>query len=100
LFALILAHFVAGGAAPWLARRWGRRTFLVLAALPAAAFVYALTQTGTVVDGGVTTSVIPWVPTLDLDLAFAMGSLQWVLALVVSGVGPGERGAGGLDPKR
>jgi nucleotide-binding universal stress UspA family protein len=31
--------------------------------------------------------VVGWVPTLHLELAFAMGSLQWVMTLVVTGVG-------------
>ena len=87
MLALILAHFAVGAFAPLFARRWGRDTFLVLAALPLVAFGYALAQTRATADGEVVTSVVSWVPELGLDLAFAMGSLQWVLALIVAGVG-------------
>jgi multicomponent Na+:H+ antiporter subunit A len=87
MLALVLAHFVAAAVAPVLLRRFGRRAFLVLALVPAAAFGWAAAQTGPMADGAVRTQVVSWVPTLQLDLAFAMGSLQWVMMLLVTGVG-------------
>jgi multicomponent Na+:H+ antiporter subunit A len=87
LLALVLAHFVAAALAPLLVRALGRRAFLVLALVPASACGWAFVRTGGVADGGVYTEVTSWVPALDLDLAFAMGSLQWVMVAVVAGVG-------------
>jgi multicomponent Na+:H+ antiporter subunit A len=87
LLAVVLAHFVAGAAAPALLRALGRRAFLVLALVPLAAFGWALTKSGDIADGAVHTEVLSWVPVLNLDVAFAMGTLQWVMALLVTGVG-------------
>jgi multicomponent Na+:H+ antiporter subunit A len=84
---LLIGHFLAAAAAPALVRVLGRRAFLFLALVPAASFAWALTWTGRVADGRVATEVTAWVPALDLHLAFAMGSLQWTMTLVVTGVG-------------
>jgi multicomponent Na+:H+ antiporter subunit A len=87
MFLLVLVHFGAAVLAPLLVRALGRRAFLVLALVPAAALVWALTWTSRVADGEVSSEVIAWVPSLKLDLAFAMGSLQWVMVLLVTGIG-------------
>ncbi|HEX6148480.1 Na+/H+ antiporter subunit A [Nocardioides sp.] len=87
MLALVLAHFLAAACAPALVRILGPRAFLLLALVPAAAAGWALTWTSRMADGVVTTEVVDWVPALDLDLAFAMGSLQWVMVLVVAGIG-------------
>ncbi|MFG1812226.1 Na+/H+ antiporter subunit A [Kribbella sp. NPDC049174] len=84
---LVLAHFLAAAVAPTIVGVLGRRAFLALALVPASAFVWALTWTGPIADGAVRTEVISWVPTLNLDLAFALGPLQWVMMLVVTGIG-------------
>ncbi len=87
MLALVAAHFLAGALAPALVRALGRRAFLLLAAVPLLAFVWALTKTRQVAEGSTVLHVLPWVPTLDLELAFAMGTLQWVMTLVVTGIG-------------
>ena len=87
MLALVLAHFVAGALAPALVRALGRRAFLVLASVPLAAFGWALTQTNRVADGDVPTEVVDWVPALNLELALSLTTLQWVLMLLVTGVG-------------
>jgi multicomponent Na+:H+ antiporter subunit A len=87
VLALVLAHFLAAVAAPPLVRVLGRRALLVLALVPAVAAGWAVAQASAVADGEVLTQVVRWVPSLDLDLAFAMGSLQWVMVLVVAGIG-------------
>jgi multicomponent Na+:H+ antiporter subunit A len=87
VLALVLAHAVAGVAAPGLVRALGRRAFPVIALVPLAAFVVIVTGTGAVADGGTVTQAVTWVPTVNLRLSFAMGTLQWVLALIVTGVG-------------
>jgi multicomponent Na+:H+ antiporter subunit A len=87
MLALVVGHFLAAAVAPTLVRRLGRRAFLLLALVPAASFLWALTWTDRVAGGATAVDVTAWVPALDLDLAFAMGSLQWVMTLVVTGVG-------------
>ncbi|HWM74585.1 MAG TPA: Na+/H+ antiporter subunit A [Nocardioides sp.] len=87
MLVLVLAHVVGAAVAPVSVRMLGRRAFLLLALVPAAAFVWALSRSAQVADGAVRTEVITWVPALGLDLAFAMGSLQWAMTLVVSGIG-------------
>lgn len=87
MLALVIAHAVAATAAPALLRALGRRAFLVLALLPAGTAAWALAHTATVVDGERVTETVTWVPALGLDLAVSMGALQWLLVLVVGGVG-------------
>ena len=87
MLALVVAHFLAAAVAPVLVRRLGPRAFLVLALVPAVATGWALLHADEVVGGGTLTQVVPWAPGLDLELAFAMGSLQWLMVLVVAGVG-------------
>jgi multicomponent Na+:H+ antiporter subunit A len=87
LLALVIAHFAMAALAPALVDRLGRRAFLVLALAPAAAVAWALTWSDQVAGAETRTEVIGWVPSLDLDLAFEMGALQWVMVLLVAGVG-------------
>lgn len=87
MLALVLAHVVAMAGAPVLVRSWGRRAFPVLALVPLAAFVWTASRTGAVADGRTPTEEVGWVPTLHLQLSFTMSTLQWLLALVVSGIG-------------
>jgi multicomponent Na+:H+ antiporter subunit A len=87
VLALVVAHFAAGVAAPALVRALGRRACAVIALVPLTALARTVAPTGRVADGGVVIQTVSWVPTLDLDLSFAMGTLQWTLAIVVTGVG-------------
>jgi multicomponent Na+:H+ antiporter subunit A len=87
VLALVLAHLVGAAAAPALVRVLGRRAFLLLALVPAAALGWALSWAGPVAGGAVRTETFSWVPALHLHLAFAVGPLQWVLMVVVTGVG-------------
>ncbi|WP_267130038.1 Na+/H+ antiporter subunit A [Cumulibacter manganitolerans] len=80
-------HLVAGVLAPALSRWLGRRAFLALALAPASGFGWVVAQTGAVRAGEAVTERVRWIPSLDIELALRMGSLQWVLALLVTGVG-------------
>jgi multicomponent Na+:H+ antiporter subunit A len=84
---LLLLHLAAGLAAPVLARVLGRNVFLVLAAVPAAGFVWAMTRLPTVVGGGEVRESVPWVPTLDLALVLRLDALALTFAALVTGVG-------------
>lgn len=87
MITLIAAHFVAAGMAPWLVRLLRGRAFLVLALVPLATFGWALSHTGGVRGGRAPVEVVSWVPSLGVDLAFRMGALQWLMVLIVTGIG-------------
>ncbi|UNX54675.1 Na+/H+ antiporter subunit A [Georgenia sp. TF02-10] len=84
---LLMIHVAAALVAPVVVGRFGRRAFLVLAAVPGSAAVWAAAQTGRVLAGDHPTVVVPWVPALNLDLAFRLDTLAWVMTLVVGGIG-------------
>ncbi len=94
MITVLAVHFAVAAVAPLLFRRFGRNSFFALAAVPAASFIWLLLQhdavySGTVYSGsdGAITEVVPWIPGLQLDLAFRMDALAWVMSLLVLGVG-------------
>lgn len=87
LLALISAHLVIGLAAPVLARRLGHRAFWLAALLPAAAFGWLLTRAPVILAGGHIAEQVEWIPALGVGLDFRLGLVQWVLALIVTGIG-------------
>src|SRR5206468_11676169 len=84
---LLLVHLGVALAAPWLLRALRGRAFYVLALVPAATCVWTALQGPVVLAGGVVSERFAWIPALGIDVSFRMGVLQWVLMLVVSGVG-------------
>ncbi|SDT12629.1 multisubunit sodium/proton antiporter, MrpA subunit /multisubunit sodium/proton antiporter, MrpB subunit [Friedmanniella luteola] len=84
---LIAVHFGVGLLAPLLLRRLRGRAFFLLALAPLAAFVWTLAQGPAVLAGEVLTEGFRWIPALGVDVSFRVGLLQWVLVLVVSGIG-------------
>jgi multicomponent Na+:H+ antiporter subunit A len=85
--ALLLLHGLAAVLAPVLVRWWGRRTFLLLALVPAASFGWLLAQLAEVTGGGEARETIPWIPTLHLEIALRLDALALTFALLVTGVG-------------
>jgi multicomponent Na+:H+ antiporter subunit A len=84
---LIAVHFAVACIAPLLVRVLRARAFFVLAAVPAVAFGWLVAQAPIIVPGDALTQTSAWIPTLGVDLAYRIGTLQWVLALLVTGVG-------------
>ncbi|RYV50971.1 Na+/H+ antiporter subunit A [Pengzhenrongella frigida] len=84
---LIVAHFAMALAAPVLVSWWGRRAYLVLAAAPASAMVWALAHTGAVMRGDGPVELVEWVPGLQLSLAFRLDTLSWLMVVLVGGIG-------------
>jgi len=84
---LVVLHAVAAACAAPAVGRWGRSAFLGLALAPAAAFGWALAQTGPVLDGHQPTQVISWMPTLGVYLAFRLDALSLILLYLASGIG-------------
>ena len=87
MLVLIAALLAAAVMSPWLLLRAGKRAFLALALVPLAGTAWVAAQGAAVHDGEILVEVHPWVGSIGLDLAFAMGALQWVMALIVAGVG-------------
>ncbi|HET8600209.1 MAG TPA: Na+/H+ antiporter subunit A [Segeticoccus sp.] len=87
MLALLGVHLLAAVVAPLLVRLWGRKAFLLLAAPPAAAAAWALSQTGAVLGGHLPSTSVPWVPSIGMGLSFRLDTLAWLLTLVVGGVG-------------
>lgn len=86
LFAVV-ALFVLAAVAPWLVLRFGRRAFSLISLGPLAGTVWVAAQGPAVLDGDALVEVHPWVGTIGMELAFRLGPLQWLLALVVLGIG-------------
>ncbi len=81
----ILLTFLAGGLAPWAARRAGASAGWLFAVVPLALSVYFASMLPRV-SGGIT-QVTPWVPSLGVDLAFRLDGLSLTFALMISVVG-------------
>lgn len=84
---LLIAHALAAVAAPAIVKVLGPRSFLVLAAVPAAAFGWLLRVAEQVRVTGAVSERRTWVPGLGLSLDLRLTTLSWVLALLVTGVG-------------
>lgn len=92
-----LALFAASFCAPLLFRRFGRSTFYVLAAVPAAGLGWLCTQLPAVVAADQLAptesrasppgSSVPWLPELGVHFAFRLDALAALLGLLVLGVG-------------
>ncbi len=87
LLTLVIAHMIAGLLAPVFSRLLGSRGFFVMALAPAAACCWLIGISGRALSGDPWRENISWIPRLNLDLTFAIGPLQWVLGLIVTGIG-------------
>jgi multicomponent Na+:H+ antiporter subunit A len=87
VLALLAVQLAAALCAPFLVSRLGRRAFWVLALAPAAAALWALTQTGRVMAGRGPVEVVGWIPTLGLQLAFRLDTLSWLMTLLIGAIG-------------
>jgi multicomponent Na+:H+ antiporter subunit A len=78
---LLILHAVAAVCAPWLARRMGRRSFVLLALPPAAGFGYTLWPQAS------GTHSTDWAPVIGMELAFRVDPLALLMMGLVTGVG-------------
>ncbi|QTF72827.1 Na+/H+ antiporter subunit A [Arthrobacter woluwensis] len=83
---VLCSLFALAAVAPLIFKRLGRNAFYLLAAAPAAAFVWLLFQYPAAYGGGLVEH-FDWIPQLQLDLTFRMDPLSWVMCLLVLGVG-------------
>lgn len=87
LVGLIAAHLLLALAAPLLTRWLGQRAFLVAALVPAAAFGWLVSVAPTVLAGDAVVQRYEWIAGLNVALSFRLGLVQWVLGLIVTGIG-------------
>ena len=94
---VLIALFAIALIAPLIFRRLGRSAFYVLAAVPAAAFVWLVITFDQYTGEGQSllegqpnappSIVFRWIPDLGLELAFRMDTLSAVLSLLILGIG-------------
>ena len=70
-----------------LVRVVGRRGFLILAAIMAAAFTVLLVVALPAFSGAVLSESIPWIPELGITLSFRLDAVSALFALLVTGAG-------------
>ena len=88
MITVLAVHFTGAVLAPLFFRFWGRKAFYALAAVPGASFGWLLFQHAPVYSAaGAVSEVIPWIPGLQLEFAFRMDALAWVMSLLVLGIG-------------
>lgn len=87
MLALLGMHLALALSAPWLARRLGRRVFLVVAAAPLLTCASVAARAPAVLDGRPYEERVAWVPGLGLTLDLRLDTLALVLVTLVSGVG-------------
>ena len=84
---LLALHGIVGLALFSTGSRLARRSFLI-AALPAVAtLVWLAAQIGDVLDGGVITERVAWVPALDIAMELRLDGFAALMVLLVSGIG-------------
>lgn len=83
---LILVHLGLAMAAPLLSPL-GQRGFWLAALAPAAGFAWLTSLAPAILSGRTITESIAWIPGLGVAISFNIGLVQWVLALIVTGIG-------------
>lgn len=89
MLTLLIALTAATVAAPLLLRKLGRPAFALLAAVPAAGFVWMVHQflSGTFRDGGEVLASYEWMPSTHLNLELRLDALAGLFSLIILGVG-------------
>lgn len=87
MLALLAVVTVAACVAPFLVRKLGRKAFFLLALVPLVPFVWALSLTDEILAGQIINQTIPWISSLDFNIAFELDGLSWIMVLIVSGIG-------------
>ena len=87
MLVLLAVQAAAALVAPLFVRALGRTAFVGLALVPAAAFVWILTQLPAVLAGRPVVEGFTWIPALGVDVAVRLDPLSALLSLLVTGVG-------------
>ena len=87
MLTMLLAHMVAALVGPLLVRRIGRNAFYPLAVVPGASAVWLATLDPHQLAASPLEVAVSWIPAFDIELAFRLDLLSWVLALIATGIG-------------
>lgn len=87
LAGVTLAHFFAAAMAAGLGRHVGRWVFAITAAGPAATLVWAALKTSLILDGGVPSASVSWVPGLDLQLSARVDAFSLLMLWLIGATG-------------
>ena len=87
MIALLILHAVIGTAVFASGRRLGRHAFAVAAIPHVATIVWLIAAMPGIVDGGVRTAHVSWVPALNIGVDLRLDGLAAVMVALVSGVG-------------
>jgi multicomponent Na+:H+ antiporter subunit A len=85
--AMMLLPFIAALFAPFLVRQLKQNAAWVLAAAPAAIFIYMLAHLDAVSAGGTITGGFAWIPSIGVDFSWYIDGLSLTFALLISGIG-------------
>ncbi|HEY9293061.1 MAG TPA: Na+/H+ antiporter subunit A [Microlunatus sp.] len=84
---LIAVHFGVAVFTPLLARWLRQRAFFVLALPPLITFCWLLGQLPVITAGRTIFEQFTWIKALNIEVTISIGTLEWILALIVSGIG-------------
>lgn len=87
MFLVILTPFIAAALAPWLQRRLPNRAGACLTLAPLAMTAYFTALIPAVAGGGDRRVALPWVPALNLEIAFRVDGLSLLFALLITAIG-------------
>ncbi|MGQ9888778.1 MAG: putative monovalent cation/H+ antiporter subunit A [Aggregatilineales bacterium] len=83
----VLSGFALAALAPLICRAARGRAGWLIALLPAALFVFFLSQDAAIAAGARLRESTPWVPSLGVNLSFHLDGLSLLMALLVTGIG-------------
>jgi multicomponent Na+:H+ antiporter subunit A len=88
LFLVLLGlHFAVAVVTATVGRHLGRGVFWLCAVVPAATMTWASLHAPVLLDGGVVTAALRWVPDLDLIIDFRIDAFTLVMIGLVAGIG-------------
>ncbi len=85
--AVVFSCFLAAAAAPWLHRAIKEKTGWILSGWAVVMFSILASYLPTVIKGEPTREVIPWVPSLGVNLSFYVDGLGLLMSLLITGIG-------------
>jgi multicomponent Na+:H+ antiporter subunit A len=84
---IVFAGFILAALAPLAVRALKHRAGWVVSLLPSAIFLLLLAFTPGVLAGKPVQAMLPWAPSLDLNLSLRLDGLGLLFALLISGIG-------------
>lgn len=84
---MMLLPFIAALFAPLLVGRLKQNAAWVLAAAPAAIFIYMLAHLGAVSEGATIAGGFAWIPSIGVDFSWYIDGLSLTFALLITGIG-------------